>query len=79
MTDWVRSAANDPRPARGSVTPLSGSISIDVKEKREAAKRWAQKVSVDPLVARQWAYILASENDVRTANGSWTALKKLAE
>ena len=50
----------------------------EVQEKREAAKRWANHVSADPRVKAKWNYLLASENDVKTAKGSWKALKKLA-
>lgn len=51
--------------------------SADVKAKREAAQRWANYVSADDKVARAWRYLLVSESDVRTATGSWEALKKL--
>lgn len=51
--------------------------SSEVQEKRDAARRWANHVSADPKVEAKWLYLLVSENDVRTAKGSWLALKKL--
>jgi type III restriction enzyme len=51
--------------------------SEDVRGKREAARRWANYVTADEMVAVQWRYLLVSEYDVETAKGSWTALKKL--
>jgi type III restriction enzyme len=50
----------------------------DVQGKREAARRWANHVSADESVGTTWRYILASESDVKTAKGSWQALKQLA-
>jgi len=50
----------------------------DVKEKRDAARRWANHVSADRSVGATWRYLLVSESDVKTAKGSWPALKKLA-
>jgi type III restriction enzyme len=52
--------------------------SADVKGKREAAKRWATYVNEDEKVAATWAYLLAYEQDVKEAAGSWAALKGLA-
>ncbi|MBA2293686.1 MAG: hypothetical protein H0W16_01000, partial [Actinobacteria bacterium] len=52
--------------------------SAEVKEKHEAARRWANHVSADDKVKRTWRYLLVSEADVATAKGSWAALKKLA-
>jgi type III restriction enzyme len=50
----------------------------DVKGKREAARRWANYVSADEKVGgTRWQYLLLSENDVKTAKGSWAALKAL--
>lgn len=49
----------------------------DVQGKREAAKRWANHVNADPLVKAKWHYLLVSEADIKTAKGSWSALKKL--
>ena len=51
--------------------------SADVLGKREAAKRWSNYVSADPEVGTTWHYLLASENDIDTAKGSWSALKRL--
>lgn len=51
--------------------------SEDVQAKREAAKRWANHVSSDTGVSAKWKYLLVSESDIRTAKGSWSALKKL--
>ncbi len=50
----------------------------DVQGKREAAKRWVNHVNKSPKVKATWAYLLGGEEDVKTASGSWTALKKLA-
>lgn len=49
----------------------------DVQGKRSAAERWANYVNADDLVHEKWRYLLISETDVRTAKGSWHALKKL--
>jgi type III restriction enzyme len=55
-------------------------MSSDVQGKREAARRWANHVSADEeKVGVRWRYLLASEADVKTARGSWTALKGLAD
>ena len=51
--------------------------SVDVKGKREAARRWANHVTADPAVNATWRYLLASESDIATTKGSWAALKKL--
>jgi type III restriction enzyme len=50
----------------------------DVQGKREAATRWANHVSANEQVSATWRYLLASEADVTTAKGSWSALKALA-
>jgi len=42
-----------------------------------AARRWANYVSGDETVAACWRYLLVSETDVKTAKGSWEALKGL--
>jgi type III restriction enzyme len=52
--------------------------SADVQGKREAAKRWANHVNADTSVLDKWAYLLVSETDIKTAHGSWPALKQLA-
>lgn len=49
-----------------------------MKEKREAARRWANHVNKSAKVKTTWAYLLAFEEDVEQAAGSWAALKKLA-
>ena len=48
-----------------------------VLEKRKAAKRWANHVSADKKVKDKWGYLLVSETDVKSANGSWNALRGL--
>ena len=53
--------------------------SAEVQAKREAAKRWANHVSADPIVPQVWKYLLVSEEHVKTAKGSWPALKSLGE
>jgi type III restriction enzyme len=53
--------------------------SAEVQAKREAAKRWANHVSADSAVPQLWKYLLVSEDHVRTAKASWTALKGLGE
>lgn len=50
---------------------------VDVQGKRDAARRWANYVSADEKVSAPWSYVLVSETDVRTAKGSWGALKGL--
>jgi type III restriction enzyme len=50
----------------------------DVKAKREAARRWANHVSADDKLTETWRYLLVSETNVKTAKGSWSALRKLA-
>lgn len=52
--------------------------SADVLGKREAAKRWVNHVNKSPKVKATWGYLLVGEDDVKTASGSWPALKKLA-
>jgi type III restriction enzyme len=51
--------------------------SADVQGKRDAARRWANYVSGDEKVGACWRYLLVSEADVKTAKGSWDALKGL--
>ena len=51
--------------------------SEDVQGKRQAAERWANHVSADKNVGAPWRYLLVSESHIKTAKGSWTALKKL--
>jgi len=52
-------------------------LSADVQGKREAARRWANHVSGDETVGTCWRYLLVSETDIKTAKGSWEALKAL--
>jgi type III restriction enzyme len=54
-------------------------VSVDVKGKQDAARRWANHVSADADVAVAWRYLLASESDVETARGSWRALRTIAD
>lgn len=51
--------------------------SADVQGKRDAARRWANHVSADEKVSATWRYLLVCETDVKTATGSWEALKRL--
>jgi type III restriction enzyme len=51
--------------------------SESVKGKREAALRWTNRVSASDEVTVTWRYLLIAENDIKTAKGSWEALKKL--
>lgn len=51
--------------------------SADVQGKRDAARRWANYVNDDEAVGARWRYLLLSESDLKTAKGSWPALKKL--
>ena len=53
--------------------------SAEVQSKREAAIRWSQHVNADPKVTDTWHYLLVSEDHVKTAKGSWTALRQLGE
>jgi len=50
----------------------------DVQKKREAARRWANRVNARAGAHERWAYLLASEAAVRDARGSWSSLKALA-
>lgn len=51
---------------------------LDVREKRDAAKRWANRVSLDPQVHAIWRYLLVSEQVVRDAHETWRMVKALA-
>lgn len=53
--------------------------SAAVQAKREAAIRWSNHVDDDDRVADTWRYLLVSESHVKTAKGSWTALRRLGE
>ena len=55
--------------------------SEDVQGKRQAALRWANHVNADNRVKKRKetsGNILASESDLKTAKGSWPALKSLS-
>ena len=51
--------------------------SEDVKAKREAAKRWVNRVNYSKKFPNKWHYLLVTETDVKTAKGSWAAVKQL--
>jgi type III restriction enzyme len=51
--------------------------SAEVQGKRDAARRWANYVSADDAVGVRWHYLLVSETEVKTARGSWEALRAL--
>jgi type III restriction enzyme len=53
--------------------------SAEVQGKREAAIRWSQHVNADEKVTGVWRYLLVSEDHVKTAKGSWMALRGLGE
>jgi hypothetical protein len=62
----------------GTVRRAAGFVTFGAPTgKREAAKRWAQHVSTDATVGVKWGYVLVSETDVKTATGSWPALRSL--
>ncbi len=48
---------------------------LDVDAKREAAERWAARVSADPVVVAGWRYLLLGETAVLQAKGDWRALR----
>jgi type III restriction enzyme len=48
---------------------------FDVEAKREAAERWAARVSADPVTGAPWRYLLLSETAVADAKGDWRALR----
>lgn len=52
--------------------------SDDVQGKRRAALRWANYVNEATGGNPAWGYLLLSETDIKTARGSWPALKQLA-
>jgi type III restriction enzyme len=50
----------------------------DVQGKRQAAKRWANRVNADnDRDDETWHYLLASQSEIKGATGSWAALKQL--
>lgn len=51
--------------------------SDEVQAKRQAAKRWANKINALGQVAGTWRYLLLSETDIKDSKDSWSALKKL--
>ncbi len=48
-----------------------------VKAKAEVARRWANEVSADEKVDREWRYLFVTESQVKQAKGSWGAMKAL--
>jgi type III restriction enzyme len=48
--------------------------SEDVHLKKNAAARWANRVSADPSTGVEWGYVLAFESDIQGVHGSWPAL-----
>lgn len=48
-----------------------------VQQKREAAKRWVNKVNASGITSDTWRYLLATESDVLAAKGSWGSLERL--
>jgi type III restriction enzyme len=53
--------------------------SAEVQGKRDAAIRWSNHVNADEQVKETWRYLLVSETNVKTAKGSWTALRGLGQ
>ena len=51
--------------------------SEDVQGKRTAALRWTNHVNDAAETAVRWGYLLVSETDLKTAKGSWPALRRL--
>ncbi|MGB6223907.1 MAG: DEAD/DEAH box helicase family protein [Pseudonocardiaceae bacterium] len=51
--------------------------SVDVQQKRRAAKRWARHVTAAEEVEPTWRYLLVSETDIAAAKSSWPALQSL--
>lgn len=51
--------------------------SDEVMAKREAAKRYVNKVNASGITSDTWKYLLVTETDIRTARGSWPALQRL--
>jgi type III restriction enzyme len=49
---------------------------FDVRAKREAAERWAAKVTADPALGGvKWRYLLLGEVDIVEAKGGWRAMR----
>lgn len=55
----------------------SSATTESVKIKAEMARRWANEVSADPKVGREWRYLFVTESQVKQAKGSWEAMKAL--
>jgi len=51
--------------------------SEDVQGKRDAAKRFVNRVNHSGQFKNKWHYLLVTETDVKTAKGSWAAICKL--
>lgn len=51
--------------------------SNDVQGKRDAAKRFVNRVNNSGVFENKWHYLLVTETDVKTAKGSWAAIRKL--
>jgi type III restriction enzyme len=51
--------------------------SEEVQAKREAAKRWVNRVNNSRKFPNKWHYLLVTETDVNTAKGSWAAVRQL--
>jgi type III restriction enzyme len=52
--------------------------SEEVQAKKTAAMQWANYVNASSLVNGQWGYLLASETNIKSANGSWKRLRAMA-
>ncbi|CAN5871751.1 hypothetical protein BH23ACT5_BH23ACT5_06860 [soil metagenome] len=62
------------------VVEIKGDSSAEtesVKAKAEVARRWANEVSADEKVDREWKYLFVTESQVNQAKGSWDAMKAL--
>ncbi|AOY74421.1 hypothetical protein ARZXY2_4922 (plasmid) [Arthrobacter sp. ZXY-2] len=53
--------------------------SDEVIAKREAARRYVNKVNASGITSDTWRYLLVTESDIKTARGSWAALKRLGQ
>jgi type III restriction enzyme len=52
--------------------------SFDVQAKREAAERWAARVTADPITAGvPWRYLLLGEIHIAQSKGDWKAMRGL--
>jgi len=51
---------------------------LDVQAKREAAERWAARVTADAATGGvAWRYLLLGETDIKKARGDWKAMSTL--